>query len=92
MINLEDEYLKILKNILSKYEYKFYIFGSRVTPYIKPFSDIDIVYFDPIPISDVVKLEEEFENSDLPYTVDLIDFNQCDEEFQNTIKKNHIAI
>lgn len=30
-IQIEERHLNIVKNILGKYQYKFYTFGSRVT-------------------------------------------------------------
>ena len=92
MINMKDHHLEIIKNILQKYDYSFYVFGSRITDKAKEFSDLDLLYFDEISDSTLVILEEEFENSNLPYKVDLIDYNQCDDDFKNIIGENYICI
>jgi hypothetical protein len=37
-----------------------------------------------------VQIEGEFEDLDLPYKVDLINFNKCQKSFQNSIKDEMI--
>jgi predicted nucleotidyltransferase len=46
MLNIEPRHLEIVKAILSKYNYEFYIFGSRITDKAKKFSDLDLFYKD----------------------------------------------
>jgi predicted nucleotidyltransferase len=92
MLNIEPRHLEIVKAILSKYDYEFYIFGSRITDKAKKFSDLDLFYKDNIPLRDIFLIEEEFEESNLPYKVDLIDYNSCDKEFQSIMNKNHIIL
>lgn len=92
MINIEERHFAILKDILSHYDYNFYLFGSRITDKVKPFSDIDLFYVEPIPAKTISQLEEELEESDLPYEVDLVDYQQCDADFQKILKSNYIQI
>jgi len=92
MINIEDRHLKILKSILAKYDYNFYVFGSRITDKAKKFSDLDLLYFDDIDDKIIAKLQEEFEESDLPYKVDLVNYNLCDESFKKIIGTNYVSI
>ncbi len=82
---IEERHLTIVKSILSKYPYTFYAFGSRITGKNKKFSDLDIVYFEPISYQELAHLEEDFEESDLPFTVDIVNWNSCDPKFQNII-------
>jgi predicted nucleotidyltransferase len=91
-INISDKHLAIIKNILRKYNYSFYLFGSRITDKAKQFSDVDLFYTDDIPIKHLLQLEEEFENSDLPYKVDLVDYNKCDHEFQAIMRAGNICL
>ncbi len=91
-INIEERHLDILKRILSKYDYNFFIFGSRITPYAKKFSDIDLLYFENIPNPIRLKIDEDFEESDLPYKVDLVDYNKCDSDFKKIIGTNYLRI
>jgi predicted nucleotidyltransferase len=88
MLFIQPQHLAIVKAILSQYPYTFYVFGSRSKGNPKPLSDLDLCFFDHIPSSIVSIIEEEFEESDLPYKVDLIDWNTCSEEFQQLIKKD----
>ena len=87
-MNIEDRHLKIVKTILSQYQFTFYAFGSRVSGNNQFLSDLDICFFEDIQDSLIFKLEEEFEESDLPYKVDLVDWNSCNKEFQDIILKN----
>ena len=56
------------------------IFGSRASGHSKPFSDIDILLQCPQPLSasDLFKLRVAFSESDLVYSVDLV--QECDLE------------
>jgi len=92
MINLPERHLKLLRSILGKYDYSFYLFGSRITDRAKEFSDIDLFYKEPIPDETILRLEEELEESDLPYKVDLVDYNKCDDSFKRIIDKSYIPI
>ena len=75
-------HLHSLQNILKPYEYKFYIFGSRINGRAKTLSDIDLFYRENIPKRIITLIEEAFEESDFPYKVNLIDYNACDNTFQ----------
>ncbi len=90
MIFLEDKHKKIIKEILSKYPYKFYVFGSRVKENHKKLSDLDLCYLDPIPSSVINLIENDFEESDLPFKVDIINWKNCSKEFQEEINKDLI--
>ncbi len=65
-------------------------FGSRVSGTAKQYSDLDIALRSSSTLSSAQwnALEEEFENSDLPFKVDLIDFSKADEDFQKIILKS----
>jgi len=88
-----------IKNILFKFldpqKDKTFIFGSWATGNSRKFSDIDIGVKSHKKISEGVisNIQEEFEESDLPYTVDVVDFFQAsdtfrDVAFQKIIKLN----
>jgi len=88
MLHLEQRHFKIISEILSKFPYKLYAFGSRTKGTYRKLSDLDLCYVDTIPLRDLIKLEEELEDSDLPFKVEIIDYNHCSESFQNKIKKD----
>ncbi len=45
MIYVEKKHLKIIQDILTKYPYKFFAFGSRVRGDYKKLSDLDLCFF-----------------------------------------------
>lgn len=92
MIHTEERHWKIIQGILKQYPYQFYGFGSRIKGTQKPLSDLDLVYIDPIPSHVISALEEDFSESDLPYFVDIVDWNSCSPEFQKLIKKEMVPI
>ncbi len=92
MIYVEESHKKIITEILSKYPYKFYAFGSRVKGTAKKFSDLDLCFFDNIPWNIRAHIEEDFEESNLPYTVDIVDWNMCDDSFKQIIKQDMLPI
>ncbi len=90
-MHIEERHLKIVKDILQQYPYTFYAFGSRVTGRVKHLSDLDLCFFEPITSKDLISLEEAFEESDLPYKVDLVDWHKCDETFQGIIFRQMVC-
>ncbi len=80
--------MKIVKAILVKYHYVFYAYGSRVQGRHKKFSDLDLCFKENIPWDIRSYIEEDFEESDLPFEVSLLDYNACDQNFQNLIKND----
>jgi predicted nucleotidyltransferase len=89
MIDLSADDLQIIKAILSKYvpNCKIMIFGSRVNGYAKPYSDIDIAIEGSQEIVREIKTELQFafEESDLPYRVDIVDWHGISNEFRKII-------
>ncbi len=88
----EFRHWQIITDILKKYPYTFYAFGSRVSGTAKQFSDLDLCFFGGISGSEYVRIEEDFECSDLPYKVDLVDWDKCDVTFRKIIRNNMICI
>jgi predicted nucleotidyltransferase len=71
MLQLEIRHQKIVREILSKYPYKFYAYGSRVKGTARQLSDLDLCYQEDIPDAVAFQIEEEFKESDLPFMVEL---------------------
>lgn len=88
MIHAEPKHLEIIKKILSKYPYDFYAFGSRVKNTAHKFSDLDVLFKEKIPWNIVSYIREDFEESNLPFKVDLISWELCDEGFRKLIEKD----
>jgi predicted nucleotidyltransferase len=81
-----------VRDILDKYPYTFYAFGSRVKGNSKRFSDLDICFYEQIPINVLSHLDEDFEESDLPFKVDIVDGLACNENFRALIQKDLIKL
>ncbi|NRB10118.1 MAG: GNAT family N-acetyltransferase [Rickettsiaceae bacterium] len=86
MINTEERHMKMIMDILQKYPYSFYVFGSRAKDNPQKFSDLDLVVFDQVDVFKLLSIKEDFEESYLPYTVDVICWNDTKEDFINLIK------
>lgn len=80
--------LRILNEIVPDREVR--AFGSRVTGKAKPFSDLDlaIVGDEPLPLKTRAQLEEAFSESELPWKVDVLDWNLAEVEFQKIIQES----
>lgn len=63
-------------------------FGSRVTGRARPYSDLDLVVVGParLPFRQLAALRIAFEESDLPYRVDVLDWHALTPEFQRAIE------
>lgn len=92
MLFMESRHWHIVQKILSQYPYSFYAFGSRAKGSPKILSDLDLCFFDNIPTNILLHIEEEFEESDLPYKVDIVDWNKCTDTFREMIKNDLIQI
>lgn len=88
---MEDRHWEIVKEILSKYPYQFYAYGSRVKGNVRRISDLDICYYD-VPDLTIGDIKEELENSDLPFIVELVKWKNMRPAFQEKIKKDLILI
>ena len=64
------------------------MFGSRSNGTQKKFSDLDLCFLEDIPWNIRAHIDEDFENSDLPFKVDIIDFKKCDTSFKKLIEKD----
>ena len=89
---IEERHLKIIKEILSHYPYTFYAFGSRVKGTPRQFSDLDICFMDNIPWNVRAHLDEDFEESTLPFKVDVIAWQSCSKDFQQAIQKDLLPL
>lgn len=92
MLHIEPGHLVIVQMILKKYPYDFYVFGSRAKGGAKKLSDLDLCYFDSISLKELIQLEDDFIESNLPYKVDLVNWHQCSDEFQSLIKQDMILL
>lgn len=91
-IQLEAFDYEILKNILQKYPYRFYVYGSRARGDARKYSDIDIYCNETIEEIDLVNLQIDLEESNITIKVDITDKSRCSDEFFNMIKCDLVEI
>ena len=91
-ITLEEYY--IIKSILEQYKnkYEFYFYGSRVRGNFRPLSDLDILVKSKnnIDLNDIDNIKNSFDESILPYVVNLS--YELDEDFYKLIEKDLVKI
>ncbi len=92
MLELKPKHQKIVSDILAKYPYTFYAFGSRTKGNAKKYSDLDLGFLGDMPLATQAYLEEDFEESDLPFIVELVSLDGCDTEFKKRIKQDLVLI
>jgi len=92
MIKIEAKDFQLLKQILSKYPYHFYAYGSRVKGTARKFSDLDLCYQEDIPSEVIYQIKGELEESNLPFFVELVNWKHMRSDFQKLIKKDLILI
>jgi len=96
MIDLTPAQLKLVQKILSEHvpECEVRAFGSRVTHSAKSYSDLDLAIKGDQPIEQrrMNRLIEAFQESDLPFRVDVLDWNEISESFRNVIEEGYETI
>ena len=67
-------------------------FGSRVKSTHKEYSDLDLCYQADTPDSVIATLMDDFEQSDLPFKVDIVAWKRCSPEFQQIIASDLVPL
>ena len=93
MIDLAPDHLEKVRTILHQHVPRCEVraFGSRVNGTAKDYSDIDLAVVGSTQLSDdtLRHLKEAFEESDLPFRVDVLDWHAASPEFQKVIGKQY---
>ena len=96
MINVSDEQMKIITDIIKKHvsNCKVRAFGSRYKRTNKEYSDLDIAVVGEKKqeLKALTDLREAFEESDLPFRVDVLDWHEISPEFRNVIEEGYEVI
>jgi uncharacterized protein len=96
MLDLTDKHLSSLIAILRKLvpDYEVWAYGSRINGSGHAGSDLDLVIAgkDKITWRLMSKLKSAFEESNLPFSVDVLDWNAIPDNFKDNIKKNYEVI
>ncbi|MEK7673505.1 MAG: nucleotidyltransferase domain-containing protein [Patescibacteria group bacterium] len=93
MITDEKKYYSSLKNDLLDFfrdnnETQVFIFGSSAKG--DQFGDIDVGIMGDITNKKARELKEFFEESNFPFFVDVVNFNEVDEAFKKNVLNNQI--
>lgn len=93
MIDLTELERKTIIDILQKHlpGISVWVFGSRIKGTAKLYSDLDLALItkNALTIREQAALELAFTDSDLPFSVDLIDWASCSEEFKQIILQQY---
>jgi predicted nucleotidyltransferase len=78
----------VLQHILAN-QFKVFLFGSRVCGNAKKFSDIDVGILGNCKFSTLLRfqIEEDIDESLVPFKVDIVDFFNVDEKFKKEALK-----
>lgn len=81
---------KILRTFLP--DAKFFVFGSRARGDQKKYSDLDLAIenHESIPLKILMQIQENFDQSSLPFKVDLIELAKISPEFKKNILEDLI--
>lgn len=93
MIDVSTQELDFIIKTLKKYfpEAKFWVFGSRINGKTKPYSDLDvaIVSDNKLELDAFNQLTLSFEESELPFRIDLVDYSKTSDSFKKIILQNY---
>ena len=96
MIDLSADQLARVRDIVRQHVHsgEVFAFGSRVSGRAKKLSDLDRMIKAPggLPWRTLADLRESFEASELPITVDVVDWNACSEQFRSLVGAQLVRI
>ena len=92
-IDLDKNYLSILNLILAKYlpNKKVWAYGSRVKNTATERSDLDCVVFE-ANIAEIYFAQEALDNSQIPFMVKLLSWEEIPEEFKKNIMQKYFVL
>jgi predicted nucleotidyltransferase len=98
-ILIEEHHLETVKTILKKHldpNIMVWVFGSRVVGTSKKFADLDLALQKKdntsIELKRIISLITDFQESDLPWRVDIIDYNTTSGIFKKNVDENKIQL
>lgn len=95
-IEISQAQWNIVQAILQRYlpNYSVWAFGSRAKKQAKPYSDLDIAIIgeQSMPISLLAEVNEAFDESDLPWKVDIVDWPILSDAFKTLIKQHYVVL
>lgn len=94
-INMTGDQHAFILGLLKKYlpNITAWAYGSRVKQTARPYSDLDMVVFaTPDKKRQVSDLREAYEESNLPFRVDVLVWDEVPESFKKNIKATHVVL
>lgn len=91
-IQIEPRHLLIVEELLKKHKVSAFVFGSRVKNKAKTFSDLDLCIKTDYSKTVIRQLQDDFEESDLPFKVDIIVWSEISPEFKNHIENDLVPM
>ena len=97
LIKLNEKHQDVVLSILRKNLLPHtivWVFGSRANRTPKPFSDLDLAIDagKPLDYSIMIDLKHDFDESELPYKVDIVDWHMLDKSFQERVDEDRACI
>ena len=96
MIDIAERHLETIKRILAEFvgDCEVRAFGSRGNGQATKYSDLDLAIVGRVRLKRRAKmlLREAFEESDLPFRVDVVDYNTVSETFRAIIDRSYEVI
>ena len=91
-IDVAPRALGIVLDVLARHlpDREVRVMGSRLTGPAKPFSDLDLIVIgdEPLALGTLANLRDAFDDSDLPFAVDIIEWSSASEAFRRVIAEN----
>ena len=96
-IDLPADHRRLVLNVIRAnlpQSTKAWVFGSRVTGRARRYSDLDLAIDAGrrLTLDEIARLTEAFSDSDLPYRVDLVDWRDIDDRWQQIIAAERVAL
>lgn len=94
-LDLGADYLEVVLELLGSHipDTAVWAYGSRVSGKARKYSDLDLVAFaGTSQDKQIADLKEAFEESNLPFRVELFVWDEIPEHFHNEIRNNHVEL
>ncbi|NTW53778.1 MAG: nucleotidyltransferase domain-containing protein [Chlorobaculum sp.] len=96
MVDLKPHELEVVRNILKRFvpDAEIIVFGSRIHGTAKPWSDLDLAIKGESALDWklLVEFKETFQESELPFRVDVFDWNDIADSFRKAIETSGYEI
>ena len=92
---IKEKYLKELRSVFENYcpKAEIWAYGSRVEGDAHSGSDLDLaVKTFGENTKDIIKLRKFLNESNIPFLIDIFEFNKLPESFQKEIERKHVII